>query len=79
MQYFNSEFHARMSRLVNEFITPKPRPSADLFRDMNLSPSDALVFQFMITLGLFPRIKTKRGRGGGMYLETPPTVEATTA
>lgn len=68
MTIISNEFKALIDSKVSAVLTNKPNPKAKVIEAMGLNSTEALVFTCMLDIGMYPEIKSQRGKHGGMYI-----------
>jgi len=65
---FSDSFKSKMDSKINAVLNEKPNPKAKVIEAMGLDEVEAQVFTCMLDIGMFPQIKSQRGKNGGMYI-----------
>lgn len=67
--YFSAEFIAYMNSKIDAVLTAVPKAKPKVFEEMQLTEAEGILFSAAREVGMFGRVLSQRGKGGGMYLE----------
>lgn len=68
MDYFSPGFIQYLNLKINAVLTATPKAKAIVYAEMELTVHEAVMFDAMREIGMFNRISSQRGKGGGMFI-----------
>ncbi len=66
---FSREFIARMNSKIDAVLTQVPKAKVKVFEEMQLNQAEQILFDAAREVGMFSRVSSQRGKGGGMFVE----------
>lgn len=67
-QYFSPSFIAYMNLKIDLVLTATPKAKVKVFEEMQLTQPEQILFDAAREIGMFNRISSQRGKGGGMFI-----------
>lgn len=68
-QCFSAAFIAHMNAKIDAVLTQTPKAKAKVFEEMQLNQAEQILFDAAREVGMFSRVQSQRGKGGGMFIE----------
>jgi hypothetical protein len=66
---FSEKFVAHMNSKIDAVLTQTPKAKAKVFEEMQLNHAEQILFDAAREVGMFSRVQSQRGKGGGMFIE----------
>ncbi len=66
--YFSEAFVNYMNSKIDAVLTTAPKAKAKVFEEMQLNPAEQVLFDAAREIGMFARVKSRIGKGGGMFV-----------
>ncbi len=65
---FSKEFVVHINSKIDAVLTATPKAKALVYAEMKLNQAEQILFDAAREVGMFSRISSQRGKGGGMFI-----------
>lgn len=67
-KYFSVEFVSFMNSKIDAVLNATPKAKVRVFEEMQLTAEEQILFDAAREIGMFSRVKSLRGKKGGMFI-----------
>ena len=68
-KYFSQEFVSYMNAKIDAVLNATPKAKVKVYEEMKLNQAEQILFDAAREVGMFSRVQSQRGKGGGMFIE----------